>query len=71
MGDKQRTSQYPIRKLSLDHEKIGGVSHFLSLVVFTSVAHSSPSLTASLATHVPKRSPFSEISISQKSERDN
>ena len=40
---------------------------YSTLVVFTSVTHSSPSLTASLAILVPKRSPFYEISISQKS----
>eukprot|EP00964_Phaeocystis_antarctica_P067731 scaffold40999_cov66-Phaeocystis_antarctica.AAC.1 len=35
--------------------------------VFTSVTHMSPSRTASLAILVPIRSPFIEISISQKS----
>ena len=38
--------------------------------LYHSVTHSSPRLTASLAILVPKRSPFFEISISQKSERD-
>jgi hypothetical protein len=82
-GDKQRTSQYPIYteivpKSSLDHDSgeknIGGCQSFFqicsTLFVFTSVAHSSPILTASLAILVPIRSQFSEISKSQKSERD-
>ena len=82
-GDKQRTSQYPIYteivpKSSLDHDSgeknIGGCQSFFqtcsTLFVFTSVTHSSPILTASLAILVPKRSQFSEISKSQKSERD-
>jgi hypothetical protein len=82
-GDKQRTSQYPIYteivpKSSLDHDSgeknIGGCQSFFqicsTLFVFTCVTHSSPILTASLAILVPKRSQFSEISKSQKSERD-
>ena len=57
-------------------KKIGGVSHFsdifhVSRLLFTSVTHASPSLTASLAILVPKRSrPFPEVSKSQKSEHD-
>ena len=45
---------------------------YSTLVVFTSVTHSSPSLcvTASLAILAPERSPFDEISKSQKSEHD-
>ena len=58
-----------IRKLSLDHdsgEKNRGChsvfQKYSTLLVFTSVTHSSPSLTASLAILVSKRSPFYEIS---------
>ena len=64
-----------IRKLSLDHdsgEKNRGChsvfQKYSTLLVFTSVTHASPSLTASLAIIVPTRSPFFEISKSQKSE---
>ena len=64
-----------IRKSSIDHDsggKIGGVSQLSEIfhitVVFTSVTHTSPSLTASLAIIVPTRSQFFEISKSQKSE---
>ena len=75
-GDKQRMSltiPYIYTEIvPLDHdsgEKRECQSFFQiysTLVVFTSVTHSSPSLTASLAILVPKRSPFYEISISQK-----
>ena len=66
-----------IRKLSLDHDS-GGKNRgcqsvfqkYSTLLVFTSVTHTSPSLTASLAIIVPTRSPFFEISKSQKSEHD-
>ena len=64
-----------IRKLSLDHDsgkKSRGChsvfQKYSTLLVFTSVTHASPSLTASLAIIVPTRSPFFEISKSQKSE---
>ena len=64
-----------IRKSSLDHDS-GGKNRgcqsvfqkYSTLLVFTSVTHTSPSLTASLAIIVPTRSPFFEISKSQKSE---
>ena len=39
---------------------------YSTLVVFTCVTHSSPSLTASLAILVSKRSPFYEISQNLK-----
>ena len=39
--------------------------------LYQCITHSSPSLTASLAILVPKRSQFSEISKSSKSERDS
>ena len=60
-----------IRKLSLDHDS-GGKNRgcqsvfqkYSTLLVFTSVTHTSPSLTASLAIIVPTRSPFFEISKS-------
>jgi len=63
-----------IRKSSLDHDS-GGKNRgcqsvfqkYSTLLVFTSVTHTSPSLTASLAIIVPTRSPFFEISKSQKS----
>eukprot|EP00964_Phaeocystis_antarctica_P051408 scaffold29987_cov47-Phaeocystis_antarctica.AAC.1 len=62
-----------IRKSSLDHDsggkKRGCHSYFqiyFTFVVFTSVTHVSPSRTASLAIIVRTRSPFVEISISQK-----
>ena len=66
-----------IRKSSLDHDS-GGKNRgcqsvfqkYSTLLVFTSVTHTSPSLTASLAIIVPTRSPFFEISKSQKSEHD-
>jgi len=38
--------------------------------LYQCITHSSPSLTASLAILVPKRSHFSEISKSKKSKRD-
>ena len=41
-----------------------------TLLVFSSVTHMPPSPTASLTILVHKRSPFSEISKSQKSEHD-
>ena len=63
-----------IRKLSLDHDSGGknrGCQSYFQIystfVVFTSVTHVSPSRTASLAILVPTRSPFYEISKSQKS----
>ena len=63
-----------IRKSSLDHDS-GGKNRgcqsvfqkYSTILVFTSVTHTSPSLTASLAIIVRTRSPFVEISISQKS----
>jgi hypothetical protein len=51
-------------------DNLGGGQIYSTLVVFTNVTHSSPSLTASLAILVPKRSQFSEISTSKKSEHD-
>ena len=64
-----------VRKSSLDHDS-GGKNRgcqsvfqkYSTLLVFTRVTHTSPSLTASLAIIVPTRSPFFEISKSQKSE---
>ena len=63
-----------IRKSSLDHDSGGknrGCQSYFQIystfVVFTSVTHVSPSRTASLAIFVPTRSPFYEISKSQKS----
>ena len=74
MNSGRHDSPY-IRKLSLDHDS-GGKNRgcqsvfqkYSTLLVFTSVTHTSPSLTASLAIIVPTRSPFFEISKSQKSE---
>ena len=63
-----------IRKSSLDHDSGGknrGCQSYFQIystfVVFASVTHVSPSRTASLAIFVPTRSPFYEISKSQKS----
>ena len=74
MINSGRNSTLYIRKSSLDHDSgktnrgcQSSFQRYSTLVVFTSVTHSSPSLTASLAILVPKRSPFYEISISQKS----
>ena len=48
--------------------RLSSIKKYSTLLVFTSVTHTSPSLPASLAIIVPTRSPFFEISKSQKSE---